>query len=92
MMLQKLLRILAVSVVVLGMAMSPALSETEFVSGKVKSVDAEKGTLVLVTEEGDTKTLAVPKEMLKGVKPGHEVDVEIADGKVTGLENYSADS
>lgn len=77
---------------IVGLTMTVALAAEVWVSGRVTSIDATKGTLSLMTEDGNVKQLSVSKELLKGVKPGHEVDIEIVDGKVRNLENYSSDS
>jgi hypothetical protein len=69
-----------------------AFAESTVFSGKVKSVDAAKGTLVITTEEDNTKQFSAPAAQLQGVKPGHEVDVEVVDGKVQSLQNFSTDN
>lgn len=90
-MFHKLVRTLVVTVVAVMLMVSLALAETEWVAGKVKSIDAN-GTITITTDEDEIKSLPVPKEMLKGVKAGHDVEIEVVDGKVTNLTNYSSDS
>ena len=90
-MFHKLIRTGVVAMIIVGLTVSVALAAEEWVSGRVKSVDAQKGTLSITTEDDSVKQLSVSKELLKGVQPGHEVDVEIVDGKVKNLENYSSD-
>lgn len=91
-MFHKLVRTLVVAVAIAGMTVSVALAAEAWISGRVKSVDTNSGTLVITTENDEAKSLSVPKELLKGVKPGHEVDVNVVDGKVKNLENYSSGS
>lgn len=90
-MFHKLVRTLVIAVVAVGLTVSLALAETEWVIGKVKDIDA-KGTITITTDDDQVKSLPVPKELLKGVKAGHEVEVEVVDGKVINLTNYSSDS
>lgn len=91
-MLRKLIRTLAVAAIAVGLATSVALAETEYVFGKVTKLDADSGTITITTEENQSKSMPVPANLLKGVKPGHEVELEVVDGKVKSLSNYSADS
>lgn len=91
-MLRKLIRTLAVTVVAVGLTASLALAETEYVFGKVTKLDATGGTITITTEENVSKRMPIPASLLKGVKPGHEVELEVVDGKVKSLSNYSADS
>ena len=89
-MFRKLVRTFVVAVVIVGVAASLSLAQTSWFSGTVKSVDAANGAITLTAEDETTKTFEVDKELLKNVKPGHEVELQLVDGKVTGLENYSA--
>lgn len=91
-MLRKLIRTLAVAVAVVGLTASLALAETAYVFGKVTKLDAASGTITITTEENVSQSLSVPANLLKGVKPGHEVELEVVDGTVKSLSNYSADS
>lgn len=91
-MLQKLIRTLAVAAIAISLAASVTLAETEYVFGKVTKLDAAGGTITITTEENEIKSMPVPANLLKGVKPGHEVELEVVDGKVKSLSNYSADS
>ena len=90
-MFHKLVRTLAIAVAAVGLTASLALAETEWVSGKVMSIDTQ-GTITITTDENEIKSLPVPKEMLKGVKAGHDVELEVVDGKVKNVTNYSSDS
>ena len=85
-------RVVVSTVVTVGLMIAVAFAESTVFSGTVKSVDAAKGTLVITTEEDNTKQFSAPAAQLQGVKPGHEVDVEVVDGKVQSLQNFSTDN
>ena len=88
-MMRKLGYVVVSTVVAVGMLMSVALAD--IFSGQVQSVDADNGSLTIMTEdEGPKQFSAVPSELLQGVKPGHDIDVEVIDGKVQSLQNYSS--
>ena len=91
-MLRKLGQVVVGTVVVVGLLMAVAFADSTIFSGKVKSVDAVKGTLVITTEEDGTKQFTASSEQLEGVKPGNEVDVEVVDGKVLNLQNFSSEN
>lgn len=79
----KKLSIMVVVVLTLCLAASFAFAGT---TGKVSSVDAEKGTIVLKIS-GEEQTLSVDKGVdLSKVKKGNRVIVEIDNGVVKSLK------
>ena len=82
----KLITIVVLVLAALLAAPSLALAATETVSGMVQEVDMDNGRLVITTDADETRELTVPKELLKGVEPGHNVTIQIVDGKVTAID------
>ena len=89
---RKLVHTVLLTIVIVSMTLSLGRAAEEWISGRVLSVDANSGSLIITTDDNKLKRLSVPKELLRGVKPGHDVDVNIVDGKVKNLENYSTES
>ena len=89
---RKLVCTVFLTILIAGMTLSLGMAAEEWISGRVLSVDANSGSLTITTEDDKLRRLSVPKELLRGVKPGHEVDINIVDGKVKSLENYSTES
>ena len=89
---RKLVHTVLLTLVIVSMTLSLGRAAEEWISGRVLSVDANSGSLIITTDDNKLKRLSVPKELLRGVKPGHDVDVNIVDGKVKNLENYSTES
>lgn len=88
---RKLVHTVLLTIMIASMTRSLGMAAEEWISGRVLSVDANSGSLTITTEDDKLRRLSVPKELLRGVKPGHEVDISIVDGKVRSLENYSTE-
>jgi hypothetical protein len=84
-MYRKLTRILALAMVMLFVVSTVVLAGG-MMSGKVTSVDAKKGTVTLITKDGDTQALQASEKLLAGLKSGDSVSIEVEGNRVKAIK------
>jgi hypothetical protein len=81
----KLVRTLALALVVLCLGLSLATAATQTIKGIIQTINLDDASFTLMTADKKTLAFKVPVELLEGVKIGDEVLVTVDDGEVIAI-------
>ena len=81
----KLVRTLALALIVLCLGLSLVTAAIQTIKGIIQTINLDDASFTLMTEDKKTLVFKVPVELLEGVKIGDEVLVTVDDGEVIAI-------